>query len=228
MSVEADLVAFEILDFVYGDVAKLEAFIRNYGTFKDTQKYVVVESSGYGRQLKEAPILEDIGSRKIVTIMVQGRTEYGDPNKAADARLVFTDNGMDLDLKTDDGWITGKRAVIQSVQMLLGSNRGQWGVDPDFGSYLYIYYRDHHANHELLQRLIKIEISRMISVPDGISLVSAKPSIPVSTIKWVEGVTIRGHSMNLLEIDLRLYFSDDTYFSERIHVPATIAGKKST
>ena len=222
MNVESCLMTFEILSFVYGDLGKIDRFIHNYNSFQETKRYVVIESSGYGRQLSEPPVLEDIEDRKVISLIVKERTDFGDPSRAADARLTFTDWGMDLDVSTNEGWITGKRAVIQSVQMLLGSYRGQWGIDPDFGSYLFLYYRDHHTDHDLLQRLIKLEISRMTFAPDASSLLSLEPSIPISTVKWVEGVTIRGHSSHLLGIDLHLYFTDNTYFSDRISVPASM------
>jgi len=222
MNVESNTMGFEVLDFVYGDIGKVTKFIEGYHNLKDTRKYVVVESSGYGRQLGQIPVIDDVEGQKQITLVVQDRTEYSNPNNVADARLVFTDQGTDIDLTTNDGWTIGKDAVIQSVQLLLGSNRGQWALDPDFGSYVFKYYKDHHTDHELLQRLIKLEISRMTSVPDATSLLSPEPSIPISTIKWVESVKISGHSTNLLEIDLRLYFADNTYFSGRISVPASI------
>ena len=222
MDVESSTMTFALLQFVYGDISRLTRFLESYPRIPEAQRYVVVESSGYGRQLVQAPTVDTVGEVTVVGFCTMDRTEYENPNRMVDARLVFTDAGTDLDLRTNNGWITGKDAVIQAVQMLLGSNRGQWALDPSFGSYLFRYYKDHHSNHELLQRLIKLDVSRMTSVPDPDSLSHTGSSIPVSTIKWVEGVRIVGHSDNLLQIELRLYFSDDTYFSGTVSVPASI------
>lgn len=223
MNIESRMIAFEIENFIYGDCAKMDAFVQNYPNIKSTQKYVVVESSGYGRLLANVPVIAELAGRKIVTFTLLNRTEYSSPNSAADTRLVFTERGTDVDPITEDGWIKGKDAVIQSIQLLLGSNRGQWALDPDFGSYLFFYYRDHHRNHELLQRLIKLEISRMTSVPEGSGIFGSNdPAVPISSVMRVEGATIVGHSRNLLEIDLRLYFADNTYYANRIAVPASL------
>ena len=83
------------------------------------------------------------------------------------------------------------------------------------------YYKDHHKDHELLQKLIKVEISRITSIPEGGSLAGKEMVIPINAIKWVEAVTI-GQSKGLLEIDLRLYFSDDTYYSDESAFPPAL------
>jgi hypothetical protein len=139
--------------------------------------------------------------------------------------LVFTDEGTDIDIQNNDGWISGKEASIQTIQLLLGTNRGQWALDTNLGSYLFKYYKDHHKDHRLLERLIKLEISRITSIPESEMISDEGPSIPISTIKWVESVIIKGHSKNLLEIDLKLYFSDNEYYERTISVPAAIDNK---
>jgi hypothetical protein len=222
MNMEKNVFEFEILDFVYGGLAALESLIGHYHEIREDQKYIVIESSGYGRLLHHAPSLQTIAGKKILSATVLNRTALANPDQAADARLLFTDSDADLDFSTEGGWIKGKAAVIQAIQLLLGSNRGQWALDPYFGSYLFRYYKDHHRDHDLLQKLIKVEISRITSIPEGGGLAGKEMVIPINAIKWVEAVTIHGHSKGLLEIDLRLYFSDDTYYSNRLSVPASI------
>jgi hypothetical protein len=62
----------------------------------------------------------------------------------------------------------------------------------------------------------------MSSIPEDADFEKSKMSIPIPTINWVENVIIIGHSRNLLEIDLKLYFTDSVYFQRRISVPASL------
>jgi len=222
LNIENSYISFLIKNFTYGNLDELKKFISNYTNLRIAQKYVVIESSGYGRQLKNKPEIETFDEEIVISFTIIERTEYVNPEHIMDAHLVFTDEGTDIDTNTDDGWIKGKDATIQTIQLLLGSNRGQWALDESFGSYLYKYYKDHHKNHELLGRLIKLEISRMSSIPEDADFEKSKMSIPIPTINWVENVIIIGHSRNLLEIDLKLYFTDSVYFQRRISVPASL------
>ena len=168
-------------------------------------------------------MIDEVGDRYFITLAISDRTEYSNLNDAIDARLSFSDQGIDLDPTQTDGWISGKDAVLQGLQVLLGSNRGQWPISPDFGSYLFKYYQDHHHDHNLLQRLVKLEISRLTSIPDSEVIYSPIQSIPISAVEWVESVKVSGHSANLLDVELRLYFADKSYFSGCIEIPASLA-----
>ncbi len=46
--------------------------------------------------------------------------------------------------------------------------------------------------------------------------------IPISQVKWVDSVKVVGHSKNYLEIELKLYFSDDQYFSGVVRAAVNI------
>ena len=220
LDVEKNSLSFLINDFIYGSMEEIKRYIANYDSIDFLFKYIVIESSGYGLLLEQVPILDEIEDKKIISFIFQERFKFTNPNDIADIKVRFTDDGFDFDLTADDDeLIKGKDAVIQSIQMMLGSNQGQWDYDLSFGSFLFKYYKDYHKNHDLLERLIKLEISRKTSIPEG---PKTSPSVPISTIKWVDSVVIKGHSKNLLEIDLKLYFSDDDYFSKRISVPASV------
>ncbi len=148
---------------------------------------------------------------------------YSGTESSIDARMNFEDDrGVDLDLITDDGWITGKEAEIQNILILLGTNQGQWWGNENMGSFLYKYYKNFHKDHSILQRLIKLEIARKSSIPEDSGFTSIGLEIPASSIKWVDDVTIIGHSENYIEIDLKLYFSDDEYFSKELRIPANL------
>lgn len=212
---------FEINEFVYGDIALVKEYIEYYSTNKENQ-FVVVEALGYGRTLEIAPSITKLKDKHFISFKFKPREEFSHPDQFVDARLTFEDEGVDLDIFTDDGWVKGKEAVLQSILMELGTNQGQWWADKNFGSFLFKYYPEHHKNHKLLQKLIKLEISRKTSIPESGGLLNQSHEIPISAIKWVDSAVIVGHSENYIELDLKLYFSDNEYYNEIVRVPAKL------
>ncbi|MCP4607029.1 MAG: hypothetical protein GY847_42035 [Proteobacteria bacterium] len=218
IDVEQKKYSFLIIEYVYGNEKHLDEYISKYSELSG-QQYFVIDTQGWGRELSSTPSKTLVGDKTIISFEFEPRTQFGNPDNAKDVKLKFEDDGMDLDIRDDDGWAKGKDAIIQEIQVLLGTNQGGWFAYKNLGTFLYKYYQDHHKNHSLLQRLIKLDISRKCSVPEPAGLFFKEPQIPFSEIRWVENLKIIGHSEKYLELELKLYFSDKTYFSGTIRAP---------
>jgi len=154
---------FEIRNFFVGNIDDIKEFSTSIGRAA-FNNYVIVESQGDGRLLDKEFSWNYIDDKYEIEVSVQEKQTREDPNNVGGDIAV----GEYGDLKIEDGdlkIITGVECAKQLISNTLSIGFGELFNAPTFGSYFSDYYWKFKDNPQLVNRLLKLEITRLVSIP---------------------------------------------------------------
>jgi hypothetical protein len=164
LSINSNEWKFRIGDFVIGSRGILIDFAMTFSAVSDVDKYLIFERQGDGRVLEALRIENNKGAFEVV-FMVKNRLAPQDPNQIGDDIALLGEN---FELSFEDGdfrMVTGKDAAKQSMRLILSQNFGDDVSDPFIGSFFSKFYHDYRLDKERLERMLKLEVTRLLAVP---------------------------------------------------------------
>jgi hypothetical protein len=179
---------FRLRNFVDGGIHTMIAFIERYEQTAAIDRYVLVNSLGDGRALKDAPSLikEKTGGYIVQCPMLPS----ADRIRAADlpTDLALSDNH---DLMAIGGMIAGAsglEALPQLIKTCLSHQMGESPFHPDSGTRFGEYYRLLRGS-PWFERFLKLEIIRQAAIPYTDSILNQQ-NTPLQCVERVFGIEI--------------------------------------
>jgi len=157
ISVNDDVWTFDVNRFLIGNEQSLTEI--NLTSLPQRQRYVVVESQGDGRSIVQNLKWERVSRNLRVSIRVSDKTPRSDPDNLADIAI------DPIIINGDFALLRGENCAKQIIMLTLSTNFGDMWYSPSFGSYLSLYYWTFGNDLEILKRLFKLEITRLIAIP---------------------------------------------------------------
>ena len=201
---------FEIVNFILGD-------INNVINFNDSSsvanRYIVIETQGDGRLILGNLNWEFFENKYIISLSTFEKTERTTPYHLADISLDFGFEDGDLKM------VKGEYAAKQAIIIALSTNFGDMHYAPLFGSFFSYYYWNFKDDILVLKRLIKLEITRLISIPYKDSL-SKDDSPPLNFINRILDVELLNLAIidSKIPIKLKLEWGDGKYWENVIEI----------
>lgn len=201
---------FEIVNFILGDINDIINF-NDDGSVLD--KYIVVETQGDGRIILGNLNWELSENKYIISLSTFEKTKRVTPYHMADISLDFEIEDGDLKM------VKGEDAAKQAIVIALSTNFGDMHYSPLFGSFFSYYYWNFRDDIKKLEQLIKLEITRLISIPYKDSL-SADDSPPLNFINRVHDVKLLNLEVidSKIPIKLKLEWGDGKYWESEIGI----------
>lgn len=208
---------FTVGKFFVGDINGLREFSDNYEKSL-IDYFVIVESQGDGRLLNGKVNWHVNNGVYEIEMQVSDKTERTDPNSVgSDLSL-----GEDGDLIIEDGdfkMVSGVELAKQILIRSLGTTMGDLIYAPLFGSSFSDYYWKYKDNIPFLNRLLKIEITRLVTVPipDTLSK-SNRPEL--SFIQRIINVEVLDTERigRRIPIRVKLEWGNGTYWEETVKI----------
>ena len=210
-AVEGSRWSFIVIDFVIGD----EYVLRNYDNASDGMlDYIVIESQGEGRLLSggvDWRINED-GDFEIA-VNVLPRAVKRDPHQLGGDMAL--DHNHDLDIYNGDlVEISGVLYAKQLIEQNLSQPLGAWRFNPLLGSLFSHYYHQYGSDRPMLDRLMKIELTRLATIPPYQVELGDEPEL--NFIDRIIKVNILSESGGIVSIFLSLQWGDGSQWSGTI------------
>ena len=171
-----------VFEFDYpeiGDLDTLKEYIINFDPNSVDDSYIVVESLALDNARKVKAVGWDEMNKKI-EVIVQPPVAPSDPNKFGSTLAVDASGDLAPGLEL----VRGLEAVKQYIPQVLGTKKAEWFLDRNIGTLVSEYYSKYHNNLEMLERLIKMEMTRLSRFPDS----NRNP--PLQFIKRIVSVSI--------------------------------------
>lgn len=201
---------FEIVDFIIG---KFNDFLEFNDSKFEENKYIVIETQGDGRLIKGNLNWEQISDVCNISLKTYEKSLRITPYHLADisASLEF-ENG---DFKI----LTGEDAAKQAIMIALSTNFGDMHSAPLFGSFFSHYYWKFKENTFILKQLIKLEITRLISIPYKDSL-NGEFTPPLNFINRVLEIDIMSFEIinSKIPIKIKLEWGDGKLWESIIEI----------
>lgn len=192
---------FEVGQFIVGSIEELREF-SVLKTSKTQDNYIVVESQGDGRIISEFIWSNEGGKYQIETLIEEKQLRI-DPNGLG-GDIALGDDGDIIIENGDIKIIRGVDMAKQNITSLLGTKHGDYSHAPLVGSYFSQYYNKFKDNSELLNRMMKIEITRLVSIPYPDFFVDNAEKPALSFINRIEEVEVESIAKENNRIPLRL------------------------
>jgi hypothetical protein len=166
-----DIWRFTVKKFIYGDQKALREFqVAGKGQRKD---FIIIESQGDGRMIHnefEWKQLDDNieFSVRVFPSVIRRNPEHIGSGPAMGEKML--ENGRMR-------MISGKELAIQKIGFLLNTNQGATFMNRGYGSLFNFYYQEHNHNRALLNRLIKVELTRLITIPTNPEQPAGQPEL---------------------------------------------------
>jgi hypothetical protein len=207
---------FTIDNFIIGDIDCLKEFSlrREKSAIVD---YIVVESQGDGRLLAKDFGWTYVDSKYEVYVSVQEKQPRENPYNVGED-IALSEDG---DLKFEDGdfkIISGIECAQQLIVNTLSTGFGELFYNPTIGSHFSNFYWKFKDDLILLNRLLKLEITRLVSIPIVTSNKELKP--PLNFINRVIDVDIVNieRSKHRIPISLKLEWGNGDIWENTIQV----------
>jgi hypothetical protein len=187
LGMEGDEWIFHLRNFLDGNVQILIAFIERFEQAAVGDRYVLVNSLGDGRVLKNPPSMFKENGGYVVRCPVLPRT---DRIRAADLPKRWAlSNGHDLAAK-DANWasVSGLEALPDQVKTCLSLQKGESPLHRDFGTRFAEYYRL-LSGSPWLGRYMKLEVIRQAAIPYS-DTINARQYTPLLCVEYVLGIEI--------------------------------------
>lgn len=202
---------FEVESMFQGNIEDL----KNYSINNSGSKYVVIESQGDGRELDEFA-WAIVNNKYEIICQVRPKSPRTDPYIiGSDIAL-----GDDFDLKFENGdfvMTNGVDTAIQILRLTLSTKHGEWWASPASGSHFRDYFEQNKTNLKILNSLLKVEITRLltVSVHDNSAII---PETELSFIKRVLDAQVLSIEPNdgLIPVRLKLEWGNGEQWEGRI------------
>ena len=194
LSAQPDKWVFEIGQFIEGDLQMLRNFAMEFPAIATWNKFILIESQGDGRELASFSWEQVEHGRIRIYCTVKPKAPRTSPHDQGGD--IAIDDNFDIFFKDGDfATVQGMDSAIQDIKVHLSTQPGTYLNAPLIGSEIPRYVEKYKSNIPLLQRLIKIEIIRLltVSLPDS----STKQSNP--SFHYINRVLY----VQVLEIDER-------------------------
>lgn len=202
---------FEIVSFIIGTIDKIINY-SDTNKFID-EKYIVIETQGDGRFFEGNLDWEFTNERYVISLRPNPKTQRRTPYN-------FKDISMDFEIENGDlKMVEGEECARQIITLTLSTEKGDMWFSPNYGSFLSIYYWNFKDNLELLKRLVKLEITRLISIPHKESI-DSKGSPPLDFINRINDVEIIDIEIcdHKIPLNIRLEWGDGKAWEGKIEV----------
>jgi len=180
--------------------------------------FVVVESQGDGRVLKESLSWELFDNKYIVSLTVRDKSIRKSPHSIVGGVALGIDGEIIIENRTMK-MIKGVDYAIQLVRVCLNIGFGELREGPTIGTNLSTYYWRFRDNLDQLRKLAKLDITRLVSIPE---LVNNGPSMPpLNFINRIIDVEILNNGVlnnDKLAVKLKLEWADGTYWENTIAI----------
>lgn len=215
VSVSENNWVFEAKTFVQATLAELITYISDFEKNPFSSKYVVVESQGDGRLLASLSTQMENGK-----LLINCNTHARSPRKNLSeigSDIALNDN-LDIDLGDGDfKTISGMELALQELRMALSKTYGGFPGLPNSGSIFYQIYNNYRSDPSLLNRLTKMELIRLITMPYK----DAKMSPPLlDFIEKVEQVEVKKMDIQngFIPVYIHLQWADKSLWQGEICV----------
>lgn len=202
---------FEITRFLLGDENSLRTYTPS--TFQKNHNYVVVETQGDGRVIKENLIWKLVKGAYEITVKVGDKPNAITPYHLTDISREFKIENGDFKL------VRGEECAKQIIANILSTHFGDLWFNSDFGSFFSTYYWRFKNDKELLEKLLKLEITRLVSIPEYDSTLNTE-SPALNFIKRVIDVEILNDKLkdDHIMIRLKLEWGDGKQWEDNIAI----------
>lgn len=155
-SVNDGIWKFAIESFVIGGIKDVVDFNDKR---KVSENYIVIETQGDGRFLEGNLNWEFENDQYIISLT---------PGPKSTKTTPYNLSGMSAKFELENGSIKilkGEEYAKQAIEFILGIQSGEVFFSPKLGSFISNYYWQFKSHPQLLSRMIKLEITRLISLP---------------------------------------------------------------
>lgn len=200
---------FVVKEFIYGDLNTLREFqVSHKGERKD---YIIVESQGDGRLIYDTFSWKPHGDKIEFSVKVYPSAIRRKPD--------FIGTSLAYPIELEQGrprMISGRELAIQKIGMLLNENQGTRFMNHGYGTFFAFYYRDHKNNPTLLNRLVKVELTRLISIPTNPEKPAGQPEL--NFINRIHEVRVQQETGKKVPVWISLEWGDGTSWEGTIDV----------
>ncbi len=211
---------FKVDSYLKGDENKLDPYVSNFQTIKPEKRFILVESQGDARRIKNPIQLNYSDSGQIsLVVEVDEKYESTDPNVAG-YDLALGDDGDICFEGGDLKMASGINAAIQHLTTATSTIYGEWWGDPAMGSFASEYYRDYKGDLDTLSRLIKLEFIRLSLVPTSDDKESSDSRPPLGFVNRFDKVSIRSSELDnhRLLVEVELEWGNNEKWSGRVPI----------
>lgn len=213
---------FIVKDFVYGDLNSLKDFCFKINNKKviDFDKFIVIESQGDGRVIGNFAEWELNNDKEFEFSFITNErierlhtNEIGTDLKLSDSGDLVIENG---DLATVEGVDT----AIQKILICLSTVKGEDIFNREAGSVFLKYYWDFKDNIELLGSLLKLELSRLSTVPVSLEHFKQTKGVQLNFINRILSARVISNQKenNRIPIEIKFEFSDGNLWSGKLNI----------
>ncbi len=208
---------FSVIRFIYGNIKMLRELSTEVFGHRDVDYFICIESQGDGRLIKNSidwNLDTNTGFYTITVTLENKENRIFLNDLGADIKL---DDDLDLDITNGDfSLISGAELAKQRIQTIIAVNYNS--VDSGYPvSFIHKYFNDHKSDKRLLERLVKLDLARLINIPFKNKIRrSCAPAL--NFINRIIDVEIPSTEIvnNKIPIKLRLEWKDGNYWQDKI------------
>lgn len=159
---------FRLGSYLKGSKNELDTYILNFSSLKPEERFVLVESQGDARKIKQPMKLFNESGIVSLVVEVDKKYQATDLNFAGSHFAI----GEDGDIFSENGnfkIVSGIKAAIQYLTTAISAVYGEWFLDTTIGTFVSEYYWDYKDDLNTLSRLIKLEFIRLSLIPRKMS-----------------------------------------------------------
>jgi hypothetical protein len=207
---ENDTWRFTVKHFVYGDLNRLLEY--RTGLVPGSKDYIIVESQGDGRLIEGG--FQWVRQNDLIEISAKvfPSAIRRNPNFIGSAPAMcenILENGR-LRL------ISGKELAIQKIDFLLNTPQGSMFMNRGYGTLFRKYYLAHRNETILISRLIKLDLTRLISIPTNPQKLNRDPEL--NFINRINEVEVLDESNGRVILRLALEWGDGSLWAGNFQV----------
>jgi hypothetical protein len=213
---------FEVHNFLIGREEDLTYF--NEAKRFPQEKYIVIESQGDGRLIDGDLNWQLVDEILEISFKVENKLPKSTPYHLTDISAKFEFEDGDIKI------VKGEECAKQAIMIALSTDFGDMWYSPSFGSFFSIYYWAFKGNPDVLKRFIKLEITRLTSIPDqkpttksgqpALNLMENDDRPPLDFINRVVDVELLTKEIenDTISIQLRLEWGDGNHWEDKIDI----------
>ncbi|SDH52216.1 hypothetical protein ACQ86K_12795 [Mucilaginibacter sp. P19] len=204
---------FSVSEFVCGNIESL----RDYSVELTDRpsSYIIIESQGDGRLINGAFQWEQSKTDLEICVKVAPPVIRRNPNNIGSD----ISTGMDGDLTFENGdfkIVSGKDLAKEIIERNLSMPLGAVISNPRAGSFFNKYYQQYRNNSALLNRIVKIELTRLITIPFKPEDPADQPEL--NFINRIHEVRVLEELNGIVPLFVALEWGDGSFWSDTIHV----------
>jgi hypothetical protein len=152
-------------EFIAGDIGHLVAFISDFPKTALQDRYILVNSIGDGRVLKEPPSLSMDSGEYIIRCQVDPIFPRTIAHELVSQWAISREtNDLTLDMTHSFACVSGLASLPQQIESVLSLRLGESPQFPDFGGRFAQYFKEFYDSPWLENRL-KLEVIRQAAIP---------------------------------------------------------------